>query len=72
VGGETTAGECIGSKSEVAGVLTLALQRCEGICFSNVASLMKVERWIDTHVVKVVLHQPIVGGYTVTIDVSPA
>jgi hypothetical protein len=34
--------------------------------------LMKVERWIDTHVVKVVLHQPIVGGYTVTIDVSPA
>lgn len=51
------------------GILTQSLQDLKKKTSLH-AALMKVERRVDTRVVEVVLHQPVMSGCTVSIDVS--
>lgn len=59
--------ECIGSKSEVGGVLTQPPRfECR-----NSSACCTFDESRATRVIEVVLHQQVVGGYTVVGDVAP-
>jgi hypothetical protein len=69
--GQTIAVECISSKSEVGKILIKLVQDLNKDTFLHVVLLIIVERRIDTQVVEIVLHQPIVGGFMILVDVAP-
>jgi hypothetical protein len=68
-GGETIVVECISFKSEVGGMLTQPLHGLKKETHPLMVSSMKVERRIDMWVI-VVLHQPIMGDFTISVDVA--
>jgi hypothetical protein len=69
VGEEATVVECIGSRCEVGGKLIQRFQDLKKETPLHVVPLMKVERRIAIYVIEVVLHQPIMDGFMIPVDV---
>jgi hypothetical protein len=70
-GGGTIVVDYFGSKSGVGGVLTQPLQDVKEEVPPHVVPSTQVEWWVNIWVVEVVVHQPVMGNFTVAVDIPP-
>lgn len=69
VGEEATVVECIDSRCEVGEKLIQPFQDLKKETPLHVVSSMKVEQRIAIYVIEVVLHQPVMDGFMILVDV---
>jgi hypothetical protein len=69
-GGEIVTIECVNFKSEIAAIFTKHLQDFKKDTFLHPIPSTEVKQRIDALVIEVVLHQPVMGNFMMSVDIA--